>query len=83
MNPRIVKMMQFGLYGLACIAGVVSLMSKQGSAIKTILLIAGIAALVLGLLAGTVFYRCPHCGYGLYNVCGMMPSCCPNCGEDL
>ena len=29
------------------------------------------------------FYRCPHCGYGLYNVCGWMPSCCPNCGEDL
>ena len=27
--------------------------------------------------------RCPHCGYGLYNVCGIMPSCCPNCGEDL
>ena len=21
--------------------------------------------------------------YGLYNVCGIMPSCCPNCGEDL
>ncbi len=82
MNPRIVKMMQFGLYGLACIAGVVSLMFKQGSAIRTILLIAAIAALVLGLLAGTVFYRCPHCGAHLPPK-GPTPDTCPECGKRL
>ena len=37
----------------------------------------------LGHTFSETLYRCPHCGYGLYNVCGMMPSCCPNCGEDL
>lgn len=29
-----------------------------------------------------LFYRCPHCGYGLYHVTGV-PYCCPKCGEDL
>ena len=41
------------------------------------------AVLAVSLIQMFLFYRCPHCGYGLYNVCGMMPSCCPNCGEDL
>lgn len=41
------------------------------------------AVLAVSLIQMFLFYRCPHCGYGLYNVCGIMPSCCPNCGEDL
>ena len=41
------------------------------------------AVLAVSLIQMFLFYRCPHCGYGLYNVCGMMPSCCPNCGEEL
>lgn len=41
------------------------------------------AVLAVSLIQMFAFYRCPHCGYGLYNVCGMMPNCCPNCGEDL
>ena len=39
------------------------------------------AVLAVSLIQMFAFYRCPHCGYGLYNVCGIMPSCCPNCGE--
>ena len=57
-------------------------MSEQGSAIKTILLIAAIAALVLGLLAGTAFYRCPHCGAHLPPK-GPTPDTCPECGKRL
>ena len=41
------------------------------------------AVLAVSLIQMFLFYRCPHCGYGLYNVCGIMPNCCPNCGEDL
>ena len=41
------------------------------------------AVLAVSLILLFLFYRCPHCGYGLYNVCGIMPSCCPTCGEDL
>ena len=41
------------------------------------------AVLAVSLIQMFLFYRCPHCGYGLYNVCGRMPRCCPTCGEDL
>ncbi len=82
MNPRIVKMMQFGLYGLACIAGVVSLLSETGTAVKTVVLIAGIAALVIGVVIGAVFYRCPHCGAHLPPK-GPAPDVCPSCGKRL
>ena len=43
-----------------------------------------VAWIVIGvsILQMFIFYRCPHCNYGLYNVRGI-PSCCPNCGEDL
>ena len=41
------------------------------------------AVLAVSLIQMFLFYRCPHCGYGLYNVCGWMPNCCPNGGEDL
>ena len=29
------------------------------------------AVLAVSLIQMFLFYRCPHCGYGLYNVCGM------------
>ena len=35
------------------------------------------AVLAVSLIQMFLFYRCPHCGYGLYNVCGWMPNCCP------
>ena len=49
----------------------------------TVLTVLGIVLILASGAVWSLYYRCPHCGYGLYNVCGRMPSCCPNCGEDL
>ena len=44
-----------------------------------------IATIIIGaaLIQLFIFYRCPYCNYGLYDVRGGMPNCCPNCGKDL
>ena len=44
----------------------------------------GVGTVLVGaaIIQMFIFCKCPHCGYGLYNVSGL-PGYCPRCGEDL
>ena len=75
MDYRNARTVMFALFALGFLVGVVG-QNEPCIAIGTLIIFSGLMVLL-------IYYRCPHCGYGLYNVCGRMPSCCPNCGEDL
>lgn len=43
----------------------------------------GLGLIIASFVQACIFYRCPHCKYRLIDVRGMIPNCCPNCGENL
>ena len=70
------RLLHIGLYG-----GMAAMVFGAGAEILW-LAIAGLAAVLAGLVQAVFFCRCPHCG-AAFNIRAKLPKFCPDCGKEL
>ena len=59
-----------------------ALLSGVGTSVSIPLVILGIAIMLVAIVIGVLYYRCPHCGRPLGRI-GDSVAYCPHCGKAL